>query len=79
VKRAGFSRFIKGELRTGKAILSFEILNEFWGNTVVYLSTRVSLPHARSSRNSLAEKNVRILLPWLVDATKLFISARAFP
>jgi DNA helicase TIP49 (TBP-interacting protein) len=44
VKRAGYSRFIKGELGTGKTMLAFEIFNEFWGNNMVYLSMRVSLP-----------------------------------
>jgi hypothetical protein len=44
MKRAGYSRFIKGELESGKTMLTFEIFNEFWGNKVVYLSTRVSLP-----------------------------------
>jgi hypothetical protein len=44
VKRAGYSRFIKGELGSGKTMLAFEIFNGIGGNTVVYLSTRVSLP-----------------------------------
>jgi KaiC/GvpD/RAD55 family RecA-like ATPase len=41
---ANYSRFIKGELGTGKTMLAFEILTEFGGNHVVYLSTRISLP-----------------------------------
>jgi hypothetical protein len=40
---AGYSRFIKGELGSGKTMLAFEIFNGIGGNTVVYLSTRVSL------------------------------------
>jgi hypothetical protein len=44
VKRAGYSRFIKGELESEKTMLTFEIFNEFGNNNVVFLSTRVSLP-----------------------------------
>jgi hypothetical protein len=35
VKRAGYSRFIKGELESEKTMLTFEIFNEFGGNNVV--------------------------------------------
>ncbi len=72
---AGFSLLIKGEPGTGKTMLAFEILEEFEGKDAVYLSTRVSLP-------ALYEQ-----FPWLkerpnfsvIDATKLYISAKAFP
>ncbi len=71
----GYSLLLKGEPGTGKTMLAFEILNEFGGDNAVYLSTRVSLP-------ALYEQ-----FPWLeertgfgvVDATKLYISSKAFP
>ncbi|MDI6884946.1 MAG: gas vesicle protein GvpD [archaeon] len=71
----GYSLLLKGEPGTGKTMLAFEILDEFGGENAIYLSTRVSLP-------ALYEQ-----FPWLaerpgfgvVDATKLYISSKAFP
>jgi KaiC/GvpD/RAD55 family RecA-like ATPase len=71
----GFSLLLKGEPGAGKTMLALEILDEFGGENAVYLSTRVSL-------SALYEQ-----FPWLeerpgfsvVDATKLYISSKAFP
>lgn len=71
----GYSLLIKGEPGTGKTMLAFKILEEFEGENAIYLSTRVSPP-------ALYEQ-----FPWLkerpgfsvVDATKLYISTKAFP
>ncbi len=71
----GFSLLLKGEPGTGKTMLAFEILDEFGGDNAVYLSTRVSLPTLHSQ------------FPWLeeragfsvIDATKLYLSSKAFP
>ncbi|MDI6810238.1 MAG: gas vesicle protein GvpD [archaeon] len=71
----GYSLLLKGEPGTGKTMLALEILDEFGGENAIYLSTRVSLP-------ALYEQ-----FPWLeertgfgvVDATKLYISSKAFP
>ncbi|MFZ2071999.1 MAG: gas vesicle protein GvpD P-loop domain-containing protein [Halobacteriota archaeon] len=70
----GYSLLIKGEPGTGKTMLAFEMLDEFGGENAVYLSARVSLPALYNQ------------FPWLeerpgfsvVDATKLYISSKAF-
>ncbi len=72
----GYSLLIKGEPGTGKTMLAFEILNEFGGKNAVYLSTRVSLPALFQQFPWLKERTDSIAV---VDATKLFISGRAFP
>jgi len=72
----GYSLLIKGEPGTGKTMLAFEILNEFAGNNAVYLSTRVSLPALHAQFPWLEERMGAFNV---IDATKLFISSRAFP
>ncbi len=72
---AGYSLLIKGEPGTGKTMLAFEMLDEFGGDNAVYLSARISPP-------SLYKQ-----FPWLkkrigfsvIDATKLYLSSKAFP
>lgn len=72
---AGYSLLIKGEPGTGKTMLAFEMLDEFGGDNAAYLSTRISLPALYNQ------------FPWLeeragfsvIDATKLYISSKAFP
>ncbi|MBN1454740.1 MAG: AAA family ATPase [Methanomicrobia archaeon] len=72
----GYALLIKGEPGTGKTMLAFEILNEFAGNNAVYLSTRVSIPALHAQFPWLEERTGAFNM---VDATKLFISSRAFP
>ncbi|MGC9444531.1 MAG: ATPase domain-containing protein [Candidatus Methanospirareceae archaeon] len=72
----GFTLLVKGEPGTGKTMLAFEILNEFAGNNAVYLSTRVSPPALYAQFPWLEERMGTFNV---VDATKLFISSRAFP
>ena len=72
----GYSLLIKGEPGTGKTMLAFEILNEFGGNNAVYLSTRVSIPALYTQFPWLEERRGAFNV---IDATKLFISSRAFP
>jgi len=71
----GFSLLIKGEPGTGKTMLAFEILDEFGSDNAVYLSTRVSLPALREQFPWLKERTGFSV----VDATKLYISSKAFP
>jgi KaiC/GvpD/RAD55 family RecA-like ATPase len=72
----GYSLLVKGEPGTGKTMLAFEILNEFGGNNAVYLSTRVSIPALHAQFPWLEERKGAFNV---IDATKLFISSRAFP
>jgi KaiC/GvpD/RAD55 family RecA-like ATPase len=71
----GFSLLIKGEPGTGKTMLAFEILDEFGSDNAVYLSTRVSLPALREQFPWLKERTGFSV----IDATKLYISSKAFP
>ncbi len=71
----GYSLLIKGEPGTGKTMLAFEMLDEFGGENAVYLSARVSLP-ALYNQFPWLEERVGFSV---VDATKLYISSKAFP
>ena len=71
----GFSLLLKGEPGTGKTMLAFEILDEFGSDNAVYLSTRVSLPALYGQFPWLEERTGFSV----VDATKLYISTKAFP
>ena len=73
---AGYSLLIKGEPGTGKTMLAFEILDEFGGKNAIYLSSRVSL-HALYNQFPWLEERAESIT--LIDATRLFISSRAFP
>jgi len=73
---AGHSLLLKGEPGTGKTMLAFEILNEFGGENAVYLSTRVSLPAIYNQFPWLEERAGFVSV---IDATKLYISSKAFP
>ncbi|MGB2727079.1 MAG: gas vesicle protein GvpD P-loop domain-containing protein [Halobacteriota archaeon] len=72
---AGYSLLIKGEPGTGKTMLAFEVLDEFGGDNAIYLSARISLP-ALYSQFPWLEERVGFSV---VDATKLYISSKAFP
>ena len=72
----GYSLLIKGEPGTGKTMLAFEILNEFGGENAIYLSSRVSLPAIHNQFPWLEERAGFLSM---VDATKLYISSKAFP
>jgi len=74
----GYSLLVKGEPGTGKTMLAFEILNKFGGKKAFYLSSRVSLP-AIYGQFPWVKERVDSGDITVVDATKLFISARAFP
>ena len=79
----GYSLLIKGEPGTGKTMLAFEILEEFGGlnefptskANAVYLSARVSVPALYSQFPWLKERHGFSV----IDATKLYISSKAFP
>ncbi|RZN37379.1 MAG: AAA family ATPase [Methanophagales archaeon ANME-1-THS] len=73
---AGYSLLIKGEPGTGKTMLAFEILNEFGGKNAIYLSSRVALHALYNQFPWLEERKDSVTL---IDATRLFISSRAFP
>jgi len=73
---AGYSLLIKGEPGTGKTMLAFEILEEFGGKNAIYLSSRVALHALYIQFPWLEERKDSITL---IDATRLFISSRAFP
>ncbi|MBC8521858.1 MAG: hypothetical protein H8D26_07725 [Methanomicrobia archaeon] len=72
----GYSLLVKGEPGTGKTMLAFEILDEFGGENAIYLSSRVSLPAIHSQFPWLEERAGFVSV---VDATKLYISSKAFP
>ena len=72
----GYSLLIKGEPGTGKTMLAFEILDEFGGENAIYLSSRVSLPAIHSQFPWLEERAGFVSV---VDATKLYMSSKAFP
>ena len=72
----GFSLLLKGEPGAGKTMLAFEILDEFGGENAVYLSTRVSLPAIYNQFPWLEERAGAVSV---IDATKLYISSKAFP
>lgn len=73
---AGYSLLIKGEPGTGKTMLAFEILDEFGGKNAIYLSSRVALHALYYQFPWLEERKDSVTL---IDATRLFISSRAFP
>jgi len=72
----GYSLLIKGEPGTGKTMLAFEILEEFGGESAIYLSARVSLPALYNQFPWLEERAGFVSV---VDATKLYMSSKAFP